>query len=415
MRNAKRFSMPLIPGLFFVALSAHTTHAQTPQKAGASGPGNAKSPAAGANQARAKAAPATKIKFKPYYQMDQQLGMPAHSVAIPEDWKGMSRVVWNINAYYQPVDGQIRVEAPDGGSWVELYGQKMFEWGKPAFNLPWGVAMRSGAIHHANVSLPEALVRYVIVPNRRNARNLRILGYRPVNNLPKAFSHLFTEGVPKGNGICMRVQYELDGTPVDEEFYGFMPPPDAIPSPPSAVEYHSYLMLAHSMGAKSGKLESMRPLLGYIAKSNNENPAWSKQVTQIHQALMERASQNLAQSWENVRIGKQLSEQAHASNEAFLARTDASLAQSRQQQAAAHASNGAGANDEFYKNADGFIQYMRGTEHMQDQNGVVTDQYTDYNYHWTDGNGRFVHANDASFDPNQYLNGSYQQMTPARQ
>jgi hypothetical protein len=412
MRNAKRFSMPLIPGLFFVALSAHTTHAQTPQKAGASGPGNAKSPAAGANQARAKAAPATKIKFKPYYQMDQQLGMPAHSVAIPEDWKGMSRVVWNINAYYQPVDGQIRVEAPDGGSWVELYGQKMFEWGKPAFNLPWGVAMRSGAIHHANVSLPEALVRYVIVPNRRNARNLRILGYRPVNNLPKAFSHIFTEGVPKGNGICMLVQYELNGTPVDEEFYGFMPPPEAIEG---GVEYHSYLILAHSMGAKSGKLESMRPLLGFIATSVEPNRAWQQQYVQIYNAARARMAQSINQTWEGIRAGKRMADQAHASNEASIARTEAGLAQSRQQQAASHASYGAGSNDDFYKRADGFDQYVRGTEHMQDQNGVVTDQYTDYNYHWTDGNGRFVHANDASFDPNRYLNGSFQQMTPARQ
>ena len=414
MRNAKRFSMSLIPGLFFVALSAHTAAAQTSQKAGASGTGNAKSPVAGTNTAPAKTAPAARIKFKAYYLMDQQLGMPASSVAIPEDWKGMSRVVWNIKAYYMPMDSQIRVEAPDGGSWVEIYGQKMLEWGRPAFNLPWGVMMPSGAIHHPNVSLPEALVRYVIVPNRRNARNLRILGYRPVNNLPKTFSHVFTEGVPKGNGICMLVQYELNGTPVDEEFYGFMPPTDAIPSPPAAMEYHSYLMLAHSIGAESGKLESMRPLLGYIAKSLNVNPAWSKQVNQIHQAIVDRVSQQLAQSWENVRIGKQLGDQAHASNEAFLARTEAGLAQSRQQQAAAHASNGAGANDDFYKRADGFDQYVRGTEHMQDQNGVVTDQYTDYNYHWTDGNGRFVHANDASFDPNQYLNGSYQQMTPAR-
>lgn len=50
---------------------------------------------------------------------------------------------------------------------------------------------------------------------------------------------------------------------------------------------------------------------------------------------------------------------------------------------------------------------------MQDQNGAVSDQYTDYNYQWTDGYGRYVHSNDLNFDPNRYLNGSYEQMTPA--
>jgi len=50
---------------------------------------------------------------------------------------------------------------------------------------------------------------------------------------------------------------------------------------------------------------------------------------------------------------------------------------------------------------------------MQDQYGAVTDQYTDYNYHWTDGFGRFVHTDDPNFDPNRYLKGAYEQMTPA--
>ena len=34
--------------------------------------------------------------------------------------------------------------------------------------------------------------------------------------------------------------------------------------------------------------------------------------------------------------------------------------------------------------------------------------------HWTDGFGRYVHTDDPNFDPNKYLNGNYQQMTPTR-
>jgi hypothetical protein len=60
----------------------------------------------------------------------QQLGgMPASRIVIPEDWKATSSLDWNINAFYMPVRGQIRAEAPDGGSWVEVYPVEMFWWG----------------------------------------------------------------------------------------------------------------------------------------------------------------------------------------------------------------------------------------------------------------------------------------------
>jgi len=387
--------------------------AGAPQQTGVSAAGAAKSAPAKANSAvPAKGAPAPHTKFRPYDQIDRQLdGIAANRIAIPVDWKADSYLRWNLNAYYNPIQGQIHAESPDGESWVDLYGLEMFVWLDRAHDrAPWGVRDRSGAIHHPNISLPEAMVRYVIAPNRRNARNLRILGYRPVNNLPRAFTHIFPNEAPRGNGICMRVQYELNGSPVDEEFYGFMPATNAIPAQNNTTEYQSSLMLAHSIGAKSGKLESVRPLLGFIATSNEMNPAWVEQYQQIHQAQQRQEQQNIAQSWANIAIAKQLSAQTHASNEASIARAEAGLAQNRAQQNAARSSFSPGAT----QGPDGFDQYLRGTEHMQDQFGVVSDQYTDYNYHWTDGFGRYAHSDDPNFDPNRILNGGYQQMTPVR-
>ena len=215
-----------------------------------------------------------RTKFRPYDLLDQQLGgIPMVRIAIPEDWKGVSRLVWNLNAYYMPVHDHMRAEAPDGGSWVEFYGTEMFAWFDRAHERgSRGNMDASGAIHYPNVTLPEAMARCIIARYRRNAKNLRILGYRPVSDLPRAFPHV-PLGSLQGNGICMRVQYELDGSPVDEEFYGFMPQPDVIPYSSTMTEYHSYLYLAHSIGAKSGKLESVRPLLGFISTSLELNPA----------------------------------------------------------------------------------------------------------------------------------------------
>jgi hypothetical protein len=355
-----------------------------------------------------------KVKFVVHTVIDQQLGgMPALRMAIPQSWKAKGGLVWDFNACYLPVHGGLRAEAPDGESWVEFYGTEMFWWADPAHDRgPYGAQDRSGAIHQPNISLPQAMARYIIARNRGKMGNLQILGYRPVNNLSEAFAHSFAGGTPRGKGICMRVRYELNGNPVDEEFYGLMPPTDAIPAPPAAMEYHSCLYLAHSIGAKSGKLDSLRPLLGTIATSYEIIPGWQQEFNRIQQALLNNASQQLEQGWANIELAKQISAQAHASNEAFLQRIDASLAQSRSQQHTTRPATNDEGGEEANRANDGFDQYVRGTEHMKDKYGVVSDQYTDYNYHWTDGFGRYAHSNDPNYDPNKDLNGNYQQMTP---
>jgi len=356
-------------------------------------------------------------KFRPYEVVDaRQGGMVASRFAVPQDWKASSRVDWNFNDYYLPVHARARAEAPDGESWVEYFPNEFFYWLSPQ---PRTRAGSSGGINHPNITLPEALVRYVIVPNRRNAQKLHILGYRPANMpqaFPKPFSYMFSHGFRPGQGICMRVQYELEGAPVDEEFYGYMPAGDAIPSngPLRLTEYHRVLVMAHSMGARAGKLESARPLLGRIATSIEYNPAWLTRLGEVRKMQMAQYDRVMAQNYANIRAAGEMSRRISAQNDAFIARLDANRAAQNQAQNAARSAANASGNEGFDRGTDGFDQYIRGTEHMQDQNGAVSDQYTNYNYHWTDGYGSYVHTNDPSHDPNKYLSGNYQQMTPVR-
>jgi hypothetical protein len=366
-----------------------------------------------------KAATAPKIKFHPYEVIDEkQGGMTVSRLAVPGDWKNSSSVIWNYNDFYLPVHVYARTEAPDGGSWIEFFPAEFFLWLDAAHDRAPVGRGGIGGIHHPNITLQEAMVRYVIAPNRANAKNLRIVGSRPVNDLPKEFSHLFTQGMPQGEGICMRVSYELNGSPVDEEFYGFMTALETIPAPSpnprlSMIEYHRRLILAHSMGAKAGKLESVRPLLGFVATSIDPNPAWQQRLAAVYKAQHEVYQRVQAANYAEIQAAGQRSRALTAQSDQFLRQVDANLAAQNNTRNAASSGFSSSANDDFYKRADDFDQNIRGTEHMQDQNGVVTDQYTDYNYHWTDGFGRFVHTDDPNFDPNRYLTGSYQQMTPA--
>src|SRR5580700_10237913 len=246
-----------------------------------------------AKSAPVKSAPATKTKFRPYDVNDPKQGLVVSRLAVPQGWKTSSRVTWNYGDFYMPVRTSARLESPDGSSWIEFFPAEFFLWLDPAHDrAPIGRG-GIGGIHDPNITLPAALVRYVIGPNRAHMKNLRVLGYRPVKNLPAAFPKAYDSKQPlQGEGICMRVSYELNGSPVDEEFYGFMTALETIPAPSpnprlSMIEYHRRLILAHSMGAKAGKLESVRPLLGFVATSIDPNPAWQQRLAAVYKAQHE--------------------------------------------------------------------------------------------------------------------------------
>jgi hypothetical protein len=356
-----------------------------------------------------------KVQFRAYEVVDQQQGgMVVSRIAVPQDWKTTSRVVWNYNDFYLPVRASLRTASPDGAAWIEFFPNEFFLWLDPAHDRGGPNSGGIGGIHHPNIKLPEAMVRYVIAPNRSSAKKLRILGYRPVNDLPQTF---FGKNAKlKGDGICMRVSYELNGSPVDEEFYGFLSAVEAIPGPNPRIpimEYHRQLILAHSMGAKSGKLESIRPLLGFMATSLQTDPAWQQRVTEVRKKQGEIYQRIMAQNYRGIQAAGERSRMLTAQSNEFLHQMDAEIAARNSAQRGAPSSFSSDSTSDFYKRADDFDQNIRGTEHMVDQNGAVSDQYTDYNYHWTDGYGTYVHTNDPNFDPNHYLTGSYEKLTPA--
>jgi len=198
---------------------------------------------------------------------------------------------------------------------------------------------------------------------------------------------------------------------VDEEFYGYMPAQDDIPYTKlfRQVEHHKVLVMAHSMGARSGQFEKNRPTLGAIATSLAFNPSWRERLKSIQQQQQAEFQRKLAQGYANIAAAAQMSKMISAQNDAFLHNIEAQ----RQASNASLNRSAAGTRDGgFDQRMDDVDQFIRGTEHMVDQNGVVSDQYTDYNYHWTDGFGRYVHTDDPNLDPNQYLTGNYQKMTP---
>src|ERR1035438_832880 len=333
------------------------------QSTSASATGNAKSSPAENKIQKSSATAASarmsegKLKFRPYDVIDtRQNGMVISRLAVPQGWKASGRAVWNYNDFYMPVHTYARVESPDGGTWIEFFPAEFFLWLDPAHDRAPIGSGGIGGIHQPNINLPQALAQYVIAKNRSHARNLKILGYRPVRDLPKAFPKVFAKGSPQGEGLCMRVRYDLEGAPVDEEFYGFMTR-ETIPSG-RITEYHRVLLMVHSMGAKSGKLESSRKLLGFIATSLEPNPAWQARFAEVKKMQGEYYQRAMARNYAGIKAAGERSRALTAQSNQFLAQIDRNLAQSRAQQNARSSFN-ANSNEEFYKRADDFDQKDR--------------------------------------------------------
>jgi hypothetical protein len=157
-------------------------------------------------------------------------------------------------------------------------------------------------------------------------------------------------------------------------------------------------------------------LVGFIATSLRNNPSWIDRYQQVVNVLGQRFQANFNQQMAQIRAAGEMSRQISAQNDAFLRNIDAGLAANRTSSGSSIYPSGAASNSaSFDRGTDAFDQYVRDTEHMQDQNGNVTDQPSAYSYHWTNGFGDYAHSNDPNFNPNQYSNSNnFEQMAPAQ-
>jgi len=178
-----------------------------------------------------------------------------------------------------------------------------------------------------------------------------------------------------GNGVCLRIRYQSGKDTVDEEFYGFMSEVVSIPytgPQGTTYEYHRYLSLVHSMGAKNKTLESMRPVLGLVASSFQTDKIWLQHYQAVIKQWNYAYQQNLALGYAQIEAAGQLSHAISANNDAMIQAMD-------QQRAQANTAS-ARADDRAYKAIDNYDQYIRGTEKVEDAYGQVSEQPNQYNY-----------------------------------
>ncbi len=357
--------------------------------------------------------PAPHPQFRRAEIVDKQQNLVMSTIMVPVDWKVTSEVTWTYADVSHPVRATARAEAPDGSAWVEFFPIEIFYWLQPVAS-PVKVGTRNlGMIHKPNVQLDEAMKSFVIAPYRGKKKDLQIVGSRPVNGLAQAF------GYPQlqGQAMAVRLKYAAGGATADEDVYAMLGAGNQIPyTGPQGTWYESHrpLVLAHAVGATGGKLESLYPMLSYIATSVKTDPIWDQRREQLVQQIGAEFNKMIARGYQQIQAAAALSKAISANNDAMIAGMDARRAQQnaadQARRAAANAGGGAGGDS-----SSGFDDYIRGTERMKDPYWGESEHSYNDQYHWTDGQGSYQHSNDPTFDPNVGGGGgpNWQRMEPA--
>jgi hypothetical protein len=325
-------------------------------------------------------------------------GVVAVRFAVPQDWRAAGSVTWTYSDVSWPVRLAARAEAPDGSAWIEAYPSELFYWMQPLL-MPVQPGSKSlGMIYQPGIGALEAMQRYVVLRYRGGVQNLQWVGWRPVPNLALALG----KPAKPGDSIAIRIRYQHGGEAVDEEFYGLLGAGNRVPytgPQGTTYEFHRPLSYVISMGAKGGRLESLFPLLGFVAASFQVDPVWEGLVQQVNQQLQIQFNQYIARGYAQIQAAAQLSRTISANNDAWLAAQ-------RQQSAARSASE-----DRIHEN---FVQYIRGTERVRDPYRGTSEQPSERRYHWTDAFGTVQHTDDPNYNPNIGSTTTWQKMEPLR-
>jgi len=357
----------------------------------------------------AGAAPA-QMQFRVHPIVDQQQGgLVLGTLTVPQSWKVTSRVEWKYADVSHPVRATARAEAPDGSAWVEYFPVEIFYWLEPV-PAPVPVGQRGlGMIHAPNVRLQDAMRQFVIPTYRGRMPSLQVVGSRPVHGLPEAFQ------VPPspGEAMAMRLRYAVGGRTADEDVFAMLGSGNRIPyTGPQGTWYESHrpLLFAHAIGATDGKLQSMYPLLGFIATSLRVDPAWQAHRERVMQQLSAEFNRLIAKGYAQIQAAAQLSRTISANNDAMLSSMQAQRQAQAQRDATRRAASGASGSPN-----DDFSSYIRGTQRMKDPYWGESEQSSQQRYHWTDGSGNYRSSNDSTYNPNIGAGGgpNWQRMDPA--
>jgi hypothetical protein len=337
-------------------------------------------------------------QFTPRLVADRQMhGMTAFGFRAPAGWKDQSRILWDLDNPNLPATAEVTAENPGNQEAFFIFRPAQLFTVKPDMGYARDGSVAYGLTKASPVPPPQALAMF-IRSARQGAPKLRFVGMKELPDLPKVLQLNYA---PVQKGIGIKVAYEWNGKPVEEEFYSvyyYMEIPFDGPQG-RTYQINWGLIGTHSFRAGAGTLDKRRPVFGAIMKSLKGNPEWTRRVVEVQKNVSARIQQQQQQGWDSIAAAGARSREISRQNDAMLAAIDKQLVASRP----APSANGRSSTDHF-------DDYVRGVDTTDDPYWGTSQHSSSEQYHWTDGYGSYRNSNDPSYDPNQHETGGWVQM-----
>jgi hypothetical protein len=348
---------------------------------------------------------APRQKFARHSVVDHQNGgMVASTFDYPSDWQAHSQVAWNMEHTELPALIHAVTFNPNGLECFEFLPMQVFFWLEGDFGtVPIG-HLSHGLVRMPPRPAPEALANLVIPHLRPEQQDLRVTAVQAVPNL----WHAFNDPPPPqgGEGVMARVEYEVAGRPIEEEFYG-------VYSWNQQMQLNWGFARLCCFRAERGKLDAERATFWQIAASLRPNPQWQQRHDQIAQQLLAGFMVRINETYARLERERQQSIATLAHSAQLRAARDAQVAESV---ARTHREIGERSQPHMTRQEQ-FGNLLRDQTLFEDPSSNAGNPHVmqgHAKYVWTDNLGTFYSTDNPAENPNHDRPGHWVLATPVR-
>lgn len=306
----------------------------------------------------------------------------ALTLLVPQGWKTAGGIVWDWNRAFL-CDLEMRVYDPHSARQVEFLPQMSFTWGNPF--LTRGMSYSGGEVQPLVTDPKEFVAQYIVPRHRRGAR---VVSEKLMPDVAAASLATDPTGIGRAYAGRVRLEYVHEGQAMEEDVYVILFSLQTSGSP-----LISWLGTGFAIRSAKGKLDDDSALLLAVAHSRRFDIQWYADYQQAVQIMQ----QSQMYAIEQTAVRNNIMRQARAEISATIVETY------RKQQAT---------NDRVNQQ---FSNYVRGVEQYHSPFQTYAVQLpSGYNQVWGNSQGQYLLSNSASFNPNQSLQGNWQQLKAVR-
>jgi hypothetical protein len=314
------------------------------------------------------------------------IGGTAATYLVPTGWNFTGSVFWRANPT-APASLDVRVSNPNTLDAVQIFPPGQFAFGGPLGGSP---PFSVGDLYYGNEIQPIpadvlTLITQIVIPRLRPGISYTVVSQEETPLYAQAVRAEYPANSTVTAGR-VRIEYDVNGQTVEEDFYCAL---SIMPIAGTSITYWG-ADRPLALRAAKGQLDSHAALLMTIAQSETIDLHWYNKYSQLIQIM-------LTVQLQNIQLAGQLSQYiSQTSNEILDSSMDAYWARSA-------------AEDQIHES---FTQYIQGAstyyDSDNDRNFIFPGYYEDA---WVNNLGDYVLSDNANYNPNVSLGGSWQKLT----